>query len=266
MKFSITDPAVSRLIVTGHPNHELAIFGFLQRTRPRLLFLTDGGSQARIDESQQALQSVGLLDDATFLGWSEQTLYDALLSGDMAVIGRLVTEVRRAMRACRLQQVVCESIELYNPLHDITLPIVMAAAAGLSEIEIVEFPLIAQVPAPDERYRVQRFPAGRHRVHLSLEGSELAAKLHARDHYFVSLRRTMSDVLDSVSAETAGVEFFAPATDELPIPGRDHALRYERRGRLLHDQGKVDEVITFSDHFVPVVQALRALRSESRRV
>ncbi|MGZ7032378.1 MAG: hypothetical protein ACXVIJ_10435, partial [Thermoanaerobaculia bacterium] len=63
MKFSITDPAVSRLIVTGHPNHELAIFGFLQRTRPRLLFLTDGGSQARIDESQQALQSVGLLDD-----------------------------------------------------------------------------------------------------------------------------------------------------------------------------------------------------------
>jgi hypothetical protein len=245
-----------RLIVTGHPNHELAIFGFAQRMRPHLLFLTDGGGEARENESRAGLRSIGLIDRARFLGWTEQSLYDALLDVDVATLQRLVAAVRGEIMAVRPRQVICESIELYNPLHDLTLPVVRAAAAGL-DVEILEFALIAQEPGPAERYRVQRFPATREVTTFALDAAELATKLHARDHVYHSLRQTMSPVLERVPSAESAVEHFAHAAGALPEPGVDHVLRYEWRGRLLHQQGRVERVITFEGHFAKAVAGLR---------
>jgi hypothetical protein len=256
----LSDPAVPRLVVTGHPNHELAIFGFVQRARPHLLFRTDGGAEERIDESRRALASIGLLERAKFLRYGEQALYDALLDADLGALGQLVDAVRTQLIELRPRQVICEAVELYNPLHDITLPIVRAAAAGLEGIELIEFPLIAQEPAPQERYRMQRFPDGRASFELSLDAAELGNKLHARDHEYRSLRRTTADVA-TVSAECAGTEVFARAAETLPLPGRDHVLRYEWRARLLQARGEIARVITFADHFVPVTAALAARAS-----
>jgi hypothetical protein len=251
----LSDPSIRRLVVTGHPNHELAIFGFVQRARPHLLFLTDGGGRQRVDESRRALASIGVLDRAKFLDWREQTLYDALLTVDVDLFRQLVEEVRAELLALAPQQVLCESIELYNPLHDTTLPIVRAAASGLPDLEIIEFPLIAQEPAADERYRLQRFPADRVSTAITLDATELDHKLRVREHEYQSLRRTTASVAE-VSRECAGTEVFALATETLPTPGRDHVLRYEWRARLLQERGEVDRVITFADHFVPLVTAL----------
>ena len=244
---ALTDAAVPRLIVTGHPNHELAILGFVQRLRPRLLFLTDGGGEERVEESRRSLAALGLLDHARFLGWREETLYRALLERDTAVFAGLVAQIRSAVEAWAPRQVFCECIELYNPLHDITLPLVRAATRGLPGIEIVEFPLIAQVPAAQPRYRVQRLPETRAGATLRLTAEELAAKLRARDEHYACLRRQLGDVL---------AEVFAPASDELPTPGRQHVLRYEQRARLLQERGEIDRVITYRDHFLPLVAAL----------
>lgn len=251
----IADPAVPRLIVTGHPNHELAILGFVQRTRPRLLFLTDGGG-GRVAESRQALGGLGLADRARFLGWPEPRLYRALLERDVALFAELVAKVRDAIVETAPRQIVCESVELYNPLHDITLPIVRAASRGLNGIEIVEFPLIAEVPGGGERFRVQRLPGSRAGIALRLSAGELAAKLAARDGQYRSLRHQLGAVLDGVAPEEAALEVFAAAEDAFPTPGESHALRYERRGRELQERGEVAEVITYRDHFLPTVTAL----------
>lgn len=250
---------VPRLVVTAHPNHELAIFGFVLRMRPRMLFLTDGGGPQRVNESRQALASIGMLDRATFLDRTETELYDALLELDGDVFGRMVDDVRRELLAVKPRQVICESIELYNPLHDITLPIVRAAAGGIEGVEIIEFPLIAQEPAAEERYRLQRFPPGRDGVAtLVLDESELDRKLHVRDHQYDSLRRS-TQAVSTVSREVAGTEVFARAAAAHPKPGRDCVLRYEARGHLLHARGEVQRVITYADHFLPAVTMLDAL-------
>jgi hypothetical protein len=252
----LADPTVSRLVVTGHPNHELAILGFVQRLRPRLLFLTDGGGEERVEETRRSLADLGLLDHARFLGWSEPTLYRALLAGDRAVFAEIVSQVRAEVEAWAPRQVLCESIELYNPLHDVTLPIVRAATRGMSGIELVEFPLIAQMPTSAERYRVQRLPEARTGAALHLTSEELAAKLRARDDHYSCLRRQLGSVLDDVGRDHMAIEFFAPALDVFPPPGEQHALRYEWRARLLKDRGEIDGVITYRDHFLPLVAAL----------
>jgi hypothetical protein len=256
VRIDITDAAVERVIVTGHPNHELAIFGFVKRMRPRLLFLTDGGGAERENESRRALAEIGVGDQTRFLGWSERTLYEALLSRRVDVFRRLIDVVREHLIAIGARQVICESVELYNPLHDITLPVVRAAVRELADIELLEFPLIAQEPATTERYRVQRFAPAREAISIELTADELKAKLHARDHHYRTLASTMGRVLLNVPDHEVATEVFAGAASELPVPGRDAVLRYEWRGRLLLEQGDVDELITYADHFLPIVNDL----------
>jgi hypothetical protein len=251
----LTDPSLSRMVVTGHPNHELAIFGFVQRLHPRLLFLTDGGGPEREGESRAALASIGLLERTRFLSWPEQGLYDALLAHDYALFARLAEEVRRELVAHEVRQVVCESIELYNPLHDITLPIVRAAASGL-DVEIMEFPLIAQQPGPEEHYRVQRFPDTTGAVSMTLDAAEAATKLDARDRHYTILGRTMGDVLSRIPDASTATEWFRPARAAMPEPGAAHVLRYEWRAQLLRERGAIERMITFREHFLPFVEAL----------
>ena len=257
---ALADPAVRRLVVTGHPNHELAILGFVQRLRPRLLFLTDGGGAQRVAESRQALDWLGLLDHARFLPLPETALYRALLDRDLPFFAALAAEVRREIEAHAPAQVLCESVEHYNPLHDLTLPLVRAATRGMAGVEVVEFPLIAQLPGPGERYRVQRLPAPRQgeAIELRLTAAELAAKLEARDHRYTSLRGQLGGVLESVADEDAGLEVFAPAVAGLAAPGPADVLRYERRGRLLQERGEVERVITYREHYLPIAAALTA--------
>ena len=261
---ALDDPAMPRLVVTGHPNHELAILGLVQRLRPRLLFLTDGGGIERVEESQRCLAALGLLDRARFLGWPEKRLYRALLDRDRSPFDEIVAQVRAEIEELAPRQVLCESVELYNPLHDITLPIVRAAARGLDEIEVVEFPLIAQIPAPipgqppeaEERYRVQRAPDGRPVVSLWLTAEELGAKVKAREDHYRSLRHQLGPVLDGLGPEHMARELFAPARPAYPEPGEEYALRYEWRGHSLQARGEVAEVITYRGHFLPMAEAL----------
>jgi hypothetical protein len=252
-----TDDRIPRLLVTGHPNHELAILGFVQRMRPHLLFLTDGGAEARSSESRELLGSLGLGAHARFLGVSEAVLYQALVDGDTATFQELAAEVRREIERTGARQVLCESVEFYNPLHDLTLPLVRAATRGMEGVEVLEFPLIAErVDAPGA-FRLQRPVTSRSADVLSLQltKTEVHRKLRAARRSYPSLRAQMGAILDAVEASQAALECFLPAS-RVPEPGPEHVLRYEARGRLLAKEGLVEHIITWRDHFLPAVASL----------
>ena len=253
------DPKIPRLLVTGHPNHELAILGFVQRLRPHILFLTDGGGAARSAESRAALAGLGLAEHARFLDVPEHVLYRALVDGNHPVLSELAAAVRREVQRVGARQVFCESVEFYNPLHDLTLPLVRAATRGLEEIEVFEFPLIAEWAEARGSYRLQRPPVSRSPDLLSfrLTKEEVRRKLRAARKSYPSLRAQMGPVLDGVEISHAALECFLPAAPP-PTPGPGHVLRYEERGRLLAREGHVSQVITWRDHFLPAVEFLES--------
>ena len=253
------DPGIPRLLVTGHPNHELAILGFVQRMRPHILFLTDGGGEARSAESRAALARLGLAEHAQFLGVPEGVLYRALLDGDTSIFSELAAAIRRDVERVGARQVFCESVEFYNPLHDLTLPLVRAATRGMKKIEVLEFPLIAERAEAPGTYRVQRPPASRSADVLSfqLTKKEVRRKFRAARNGYPSLRAQMGPVLDGVEKAHAAFECFLPAAP-LPAPGPEHVLRYEARARLLAREGRVDRTITWRDHFLPAVASLES--------
>ena len=72
---------IKRLMIFGHPAHELALFGFLQRFRPQIVIITDGGGEERIRQSRTGLESIGL--EATYLKFAENDFYAALLRRDI---------------------------------------------------------------------------------------------------------------------------------------------------------------------------------------
>jgi hypothetical protein len=81
-----TDP-IKRLMIFGHPAHELALFGFLQRFRPQIAIITDGGGEERIRQSRTGLESIGL--EATYLNFAENDFYAALLRRDICFFERV---------------------------------------------------------------------------------------------------------------------------------------------------------------------------------
>jgi len=118
-----------RQLVLSHPNHEAAIFGIVQRLRPRLVVLTDGGGGSRPSQSRRAFDRIGLLDRVTFLDFRESDFYAALLDSDLGYFRSVVTRLRTELEAFGPEQVICDAVEFYNPVHDLSLPIVRAALA-----------------------------------------------------------------------------------------------------------------------------------------
>jgi hypothetical protein len=149
------------LMVMSHPNHEAAVFGIVQRLRPRLVILTDGGGQARVEQSRLALERIGLLDRACFLNFRESDFYRALLDRDSPFFEKVVDRLREEIEASAPEQILCDAVEFYNPVHDLALPALYAALGRNRNLAIFEVPLIYQTAATHETYEIQRFPPSR---------------------------------------------------------------------------------------------------------
>jgi hypothetical protein len=244
----------STWVVFSHPNHELAIFGLLQRLRPNLIYLTDGGGDARVAETRRGLEAIGIAPRAHFLNHTEQSFYDALVRVDEKFFLDVVQEVRAHWSAPPIQ-VLCDAVEFYNPVHDLSLPIVAAALRGLSAA-IFEMPLIHQSSLTPETYVMQRTTAEREarQVIVALTKAELEAKRHAREKIYTLLRRQLGSSWDAID-DILGLEALVPA-DMGRLGEPRGILRYERRAQLLKQRGEIVTEITHLGNFMPIVRAL----------
>ncbi|BCU78025.1 hypothetical protein [Luteolibacter sp. LG18] len=258
-----TDPfsvqGARRVIVIGHPAHELAIYGLLQRHRPHVVVITDGGGEERERQSKEGLERIGLLERATYLGYSEASFYDGLLDRNDALFARVAADLRAVLERLQPDQVFCDAIEFYNPVHDITRPIVLRALEGLGEVPLYEIPLVYQKPAETESYEIQRVPEAcvDRRFQYRLTPEELAHKTHARDHIYLNLREQAGPEFLVVTPEHLALEELADAAGDFPeAASSGRVLRYEWRANVLKDEGAIERTITYREHFLPAVAAL----------
>lgn len=247
--------AIRRMMIFGHPAHELALYGAISRLRPRILILTDGGSPARLSYSRKGLESMGALENASYAGFREEDFYQALLEQDINYFDNVVTFIRGAIEDARPDQIFCDAVEFYNPVHDIIYVLLRAALKEKQPLAIFRIPLVFQRQETDE-YVIQRVPEALsfNRVQLHLSEQEALAKCTARDEIYINLRDQAGGDFMGVSPSQAAceeVEIDDPARLE---PGSDgRRLRYEWRADLLHRQGKIQRVITYKEHFKPIV-------------
>ncbi|MGC4017053.1 MAG: hypothetical protein QM755_21450 [Luteolibacter sp.] len=252
-------PNARRVVVIGHPAHELAIYGLLQRHLPHVVVITDGGGPERERQSREGLERIGLLEKATYLGYSESSFYEALLDRDDALFARVADDLRVELERLQPDQVFCDAIEFYNPVHDITRPMVLRALQGLPEAALYEIPLVYQKPADAESYEIQRVPeaCSDRRFQYHLTAAELAHKTHARDHIYLNLREQAGPEFLVITPEHLALEEIADASGDFPEPeSSGRVLRYDWRAELLKNDGSITRAITYREHFLPAVDAL----------
>src|SRR6478672_9463392 len=126
-------PAERRnLLVIGHPGHELRAYGWIADTRPRACILTDGGGSAnapRLNESVSLLTGLGAHIGPICGAWSDRTLYEIILAGEYASLVRSAEQLADLIIDDRIDTVVCDAIEGYNPTHDVCEVLTSAAVA-----------------------------------------------------------------------------------------------------------------------------------------
>jgi hypothetical protein len=245
-------------MVFSHPNHELAIYGLLNRLRPYTLFLTDGGSSDRLEQTRKGLDSVGILNRATFLNYPEDSFYNALLRQDGAFYEGIAETVANHVRAVGAEQVICDAVEFYNPVHDMALPIVHAALRGSDSMPLFEMPLIHQRRGPELAFTLQR-PSGcgpNEFVSITLSAEEFQAKLLARTEIYTTLSNQLARLLAVVPKEHWTVECVTKARESVPRPADDVLLRYDQRADMLAQRGEIKEKILYHQHYVPLASTL----------
>jgi hypothetical protein len=230
------------------------VFSLLKKLRPTLVFLTDGGGEQREEETRKGLKSIGLGSHACFLSHPEQSFYDALLNLDTDFFHKVALELRMALKSTKPEQILCDAVEFYNPVHDLTLAIVGAADDAPWQ-GTFEVPLLYQIPGEKESYGVQTVPPAAPKIMFPLSKEETELKTDALQNTYTILRDTMGKViLSSPNALTQETIFCASSPLRMPDPGR--VLRYEQRAAALKAEGKVQSEITHTYHFLPVVSEL----------
>jgi hypothetical protein len=250
----------SAAMVFSHPNHEIAVLGTIARTRPHVVFLTDGGGEDRVAQSRSGLSSYLQQESLHFLNHSEASFYDALLAHDVEFLLSVAEQVKVILLQTNARTVYCDSVEFYNPVHDLALPIVRAALGGRDDIPVFEVPLIHQ-RASDGRLELQRVPSTLESacVWSDLTDEELACKTATlRGNCYQALFDQMGEMILSAIPGHARREQFLPARTTLPGLAAEQVLRYDQRGSALKSSGLVREAITYRNHYAPMFLSLCA--------
>jgi hypothetical protein len=245
-------------MVFSHPNHEIAVLGTIDRLRPHIVFLTDGGGEDRMAQSAKGLASYVGPEKLHFLRHSETSFYDALLDQNVALFASVAEQVRAVVTESDAEAIYCDAVEFYNPVHDMALPIVRAALNGREELPVYEVPLVHQ-RASDLGFEMQRVPHAldSEAIWSELTDAEFSRKVDTlRAGTYRALLDQMGEIIFAALPERGRREQLLPARKRLPKPAPDQFLRYDERGRELKSTGQVREAIVYGDHYAPMFACL----------
>lgn len=280
----VTMPAKLRearaALVVSHPGHELCVRGWISLSRPQAFVLTDGSGrsgQSRINSTTKILTEVGAQPGTIYGRMPDQAIYAALLSRSFDPFLSLSEELAAAFRRERIAYVVGDSIEGYNPTHDVCRLLIDAAvkianSSGLADpIDNFDFPLMFRQDHYAESLRekaiwVRLSDAG---FNSKLEAMhaypELAAEVSAGLNktalkalsIFPEIAAAVEKVVDGMGEDAFRIECLRPVGDRSRY---EELLEtkpfYELYGERMVAAGLYRNVIRHRDHVMPLAEAL----------
>jgi len=259
-------PAVLRgrpaLLVVAHPGHELRVHGWLERARPEVWVLTDGGGRTgigRLDSSRTVIERAGAGVGPVFGAFTDREAYRFLLLGEVEPVARLVERLADRLAAEESIYVVGDAFEGFNPIHDlcrVTVDLAAARAELLTgrRIDSFDFPLEA---APDTLGEIGGD------LRLLLDEAAVARKVAAARAY-QEMAAEVDRALAGHGEVAFAVERLRPVDALRPLAARLHGPPlYERFGEDRVAAGTYREVLRFAEHFAPFVAGLAGALGDS---
>jgi hypothetical protein len=240
-------------LIIGHPGHELRIHHWLEIARPLTFVLTDGsgrGEQSRLSWTENVLHAAGGKPASVFGRWTDAQAYEILLSGNLAALSEVTSELADALAANNIQAVVADAMEGINPTHDLCRYIaniaVLVARRGIQrEMATYDFDLGAPPP---------RTSSHNGSVRIDLDSEALDRKWRAAGNY-PALRREVLIAKVLYGRARFAIEILRPVTPRLS-PGFSGEPRYEANGKKRVREGRYNKVIRYREHVLPLMKAL----------
>ncbi len=247
----------STVFVFSHPNHELASIGMIARLQPcRIIYITDGGGENRCNETKNVLSELGLTDNAVFMNLSEDSFYKAILRLDCEYLKKISRRIMDELEFETSPYVFCDAVEFYNPIHDMTFPIVKSLGRSSNVFEI---PLAYQNLFGDIVLQKPPESLKSNSICISLTESEN----HLKKYLFQSKYKSLGNEMERlIEADVSLTKFEWLIKDrEFPIlPMYDQVIRYNIRGSELTSKMTYAQPITYKENYVPLTT--RILKNE----
>jgi hypothetical protein len=233
------------MLVVGHPGHELHLHRWMEIERPLVFVLTDGSGGAgrsRLNHSRQCLARVGAAGGAVFGSLSDKEWYAAILAGDPAPFVAAGDVLWRTGAERRVETIVSDAPDGYNPMHDAAFDLAALAVEGLALAGRRVNHLV--VPATGE----QQTPLVREVV--------LNDEALARKETSLALYAPLEREIEQLRGEGANIaveRLYAVA----PACRSDGAPHYEVVGKTRAACGAYASVIEARAHYEPLMKAVR---------
>ena len=245
---TISHGAASRrpFLIVAHPGHELRLFNWMERERPRVFILSDGSggsARSRIDYSRSTLKAAGATEGDLFGPLPDRAWYAAMLAGDPRPFLDAVTRIVAAARRERPTLLVSDAVDGHNPLHDLCQAIGSAVAT-----------LLAAEEGADIRYVVAAATAtGMGRAAECWRLDEAAA---ARKHAAVTAYTPLAEEAQRIlmeEPEALVLERLLHPTFDWP---RHASPDWEAFGRKRVAAGRFASAVTYGAHVLPLARLL----------
>ncbi len=251
----------SAALVIAHPGHELRVYGWLVRERPRVYVLTDGAGRAhgsRIASTTALVERAGATIGTPYGSTTDSDVYDALLCGDLTPLIAFGSALADDLAAHDIDCVVADAAEGYNPSHDLCRLLVNLAVQRLGpHASTYEFPLMGRPEVP--------VAAGRGRaLRIDLDDATFARKLGEARAY-PELQWELDMAVGSVGTEAFRVECLWPVDADAEVVPPTEPPYYELYGRKQVEAGLYSRAIGYREHVRPAAALLRAALAATPR-
>lgn len=247
-------PAVPFLIL-AHPGHELRLFHWMERRRPRVFLLTDGSGGAalpRTHYSAATLATAGATAGGVFGGRSDKAWYAALLAGDPAPFAEALDRIAAEAERLKPELLVTDAVDGYNPMHDLCAALGTAlrrrlAAAGHFVQHMVSLAVESDDPPPLAEL-------------LHLDPDAVLRKQRAVAAYTPladEVRSLLAARPEALHVELLQQPDFAWSPDWTP--------RWETIGRERVATGRYTDAISYARHVRPIALSLGAAAGATGR-
>jgi AcrR family transcriptional regulator len=231
------------------------VYGWLGITHPVVFILTDGSGHSgktRLYQTTEILKHVGARPGSIYGRFTDVELYQAILESDFGFFFEIANELAGALVTEKIEFVVGDAIEGYNPVHDVCrLMIDAAVRCARSRNHAIENydVLVADGVTDDSRTDV---------VTIDLDAHSLSQKLRSVYDYH-EIDRDVATIVEEEGLASFTPEQVRRVVDDSGSYQLVDPPSYELHGEKQVAAGYYDRVLRYRQHMLPLAEALQSL-------
>lgn len=242
-------------LVIAHPGHELRVYQWLRINQPYCFVLTDGSGhtgKSRLPSTTKILEETGAKAGCIFGQLTDREIYVAMIEGKINLFTELAEQLANELINKKIECVVGDALEGYNPAHDLCRYLINAAVMQANRyakapIVNLEVLLTGTSDKPLDQTEDDTW--------LYLDEESCDQKLRAVRSY-VEIASDVDDILAQQGMDAIQIEHLRPVNQCLSCEDPAKIPYYEVHGEKQVNAGHYERVLRFSEHVRPIEQAL----------